>query len=160
MFGLLYLTLILIYVGLSILISKVIKKGLAYLAYWILIALVPTWFVAGHYVYPSYFRFKSLCESETLNTYSYDKNRKSLSQDIWLIPNRLIKHRSVYIDDSSAVTHEIVSFNYYPFGTKAILLGGSSGSAPSQSCSSKSNLEEFISKHIKISPIKQQIISN
>ncbi len=154
-----YLAVILIYVFLSIFLSKLIKHGrTSNIVYWLIVIIIPAWFFAGHYLYPSYFEFKSLCESETVNTYSYENNRESISKNVWLVPNRLIKRRFVGIDDSGTVAHEYVSFTYYPFGTKASILGGSSGSPPTESCSSKSNLGDFIKKHINIAPLKQQTI--
>lgn len=157
MFGLFYLALILIYVFISILLSKLIKKGkTSSRIYWLIVALIPTWFFAGHNLYPSYFEFKALCETATVNTYSYERNKESMSKKSWLVSDRLVKRVYVNVDDSGSVVHESVSFTYYPFGTKANILGASSGSSPSQSCSSKSNLSEFINKHINISPLKQQ----
>lgn len=157
MFGLFYLAIILFYVLVSVILSKLIKKvKISLHIYWLIVVLVPTWFFAGHYLYPSNFEFKALCETATVNTYSYGKNRESMSKNIWLVSDRLVKRIYVDVDKSGGVVHESVSFTYYPFGTKANILGAASGSPPSQSCSSKSNLSEFINKHINISPLKQQ----
>ncbi len=159
MFGLLYLAVILIYVFVSIILSKLVKKGrISSLLYWATVALIPVWFFAGHQLYPSYFKFKQLCQSETVNTYSYEKYSESLTSRDWLVPNRLVKNRSVHVDDSGVTSFEYVSFTYYPFGTEARILGASSGSAPSETCRSESNLNEFIKQHIKIEPLKQQVV--
>jgi len=158
-FGLAFLVIVVLYIWLSKLGSKNIKKERkSFLLYWGLVTLLPIWFFVGHYIYPSYFEFQSLCESELVNTYTftYDENVKSFSEHEWLVSNRLRKYTNT--DHSGNVLHEYVSFKYYPYGTKATIMGLASGAAPSFSCSSKSNLTEFITSHINIVPSKKEEI--
>lgn len=159
MFGLAFLAIVIAYILLSRSGSKSIKKDRkSFLLYWGFVILFPTWFFVGHYVYPSYFEFKSLCESELVNTYAFtnDENVKSFSEHEWLVSSRLRKYTS--IDRSGNVLHKIISFKYFPYGNKAKIMGFSSGTAPNISCSRKSNLTEFITNYINIVPSEKEEI--
>lgn len=159
MFGLGFLILIAFYVWFSVIIGKYIKKGFNSLAlYYAVVVLIPTWFFVGHYVYPSYFKYKSLCESEATNHYYYDENVESSYNEEWLVPNRLVKRTDINVDKTENVVHELISFRFYTFGSKAKIMGLSTGAAPGFSCYGKSDLNYFISKHMKISPIRSQSI--
>lgn len=120
--------------------------------------LIPIWFFVGHYIYPSYFKYQDLCQSEVVNNYTYEKNRESISNKEWLVPNRLVKSTYINVDSSGNVVKEFISFRFYPYGSKAKIMGLASGLAPSMQCSAKNNLKDFIKQHINISSIVPQSV--
>ena len=159
MFGLGFLIIILLYICPSKIVAKYIKKGTtSSLIYWVIVVLIPTWFFVGHYIYPSYFKYQALCQSEVANNYTYERNRESISDKEWLVPNRLVKRLYINVDSSGNVVHESISFSFYPYGSKAEIMGFASGSAPRMSCYGESNLKDFIKQHINISPVRQQSV--
>ena len=130
------LVLIIIFICLKLIVSRAekIKRRSNLFIYWAIVILIPIWFFFGHFIYPSYFQYKRLCESEAFDDrHKYqDLNTKSKSE--WLVQNRLKKYTKSFVDSSGEVVIISKNFKFYRYTSRAKLMGFASGTAPSEYC--------------------------
>ena len=115
---------------------KIRRNAPSQLTYWSIVVLFPFWLVAGHKIYPSYFKFKYLCANEQRSV-GGNVSRTDLtkeSEKIWIVKNRLVKHQTKGWDSNGNLVIDYVSFWYYPHTTKPLPFAGGSGGTPTISC--------------------------